>query len=195
MMPIVVVKCPHDGAMCHHICPVTMGLNDDGSVICYRQKEGMSLTQGIDDTKIAPRIRSLCPIDNGPCPYHCTDNVPLGPMEKICRLAIEALAPRKASSDLSPDAPTVENERGGRQSHVAARLDLLDGPTILRLGVILGQGAKKYGDNNWRNIDCEDHVNHALIHLMGYLTGDRQDDHLGHALCRLMFACATEDQK
>jgi hypothetical protein len=94
--------------------------------------------------------------------------------------------------DLSPDAPVVENERGGKQSRLVARLDLVDAQTMLRLGRILGEGALKYGPNNWRKIESPDHVNHALVHVYAALAGDTQDDHLGHALCRLMMACATE---
>jgi hypothetical protein len=53
---------------------------------------------------------------------------------------------------------------------------------------VLHLGAVKYGENNWRGIPVSDHLNHALIHIYAYLSGDTQDNHLGHAACRMMMA-------
>lgn len=63
---------------------------------------------------------------------------------------------------------------------------------LLKLGEVLKEGAKKYAPNNWRLIPQEQHINHSLIHYVAYLLGDKQDDHLGHCITRLMFAYATE---
>lgn len=90
--------------------------------------------------------------------------------------------------DLSPDAPISTNEQGGSQSQLNVRFDLIDAKAMFRLAAILDYGAKKYTPNNWRLIPIDDHLNHALTHIFGYLAGDTQDDHLGHAFCRLMFA-------
>lgn len=86
------------------------------------------------------------------------------------------------------DAPTVTNAAGAKQSHVPYRLDLLPPLATLDLGAILARGAAKYGVDNWRGIPIRDHVNHALVHLYAYLSGDTQDNHLGHALCRAAMA-------
>jgi hypothetical protein len=32
------------------------------------------------------------------------------------------------------------------------------------------------------------------MHILAYLAGDKQDDHLGHAFCRMMFALGVELQ-
>jgi 5'-nucleotidase len=53
-------------------------------------------------------------------------------------------------------------------------------------------GKQSYGEWNWRRIPTSDHLNHALTHIFAYLAGDKQDDHIGHALCRLMFAQSME---
>ncbi len=95
-------------------------------------------------------------------------------------------------SGLSTDVPSTTNKDGGTQSDIPFRCDLFDGPAMLRLAAILKQGANKYGVDNWRKIGCSDHINHAIAHLLGHIAGDSQDDHLGHAFCRLMFACATQ---
>ena len=63
---------------------------------------------------------------------------------------------------------------------------------LTRIAKVLQYGADRYEPNNWRLIPQEEHINHALIHIIAHLAGDRQDDHLDHALCRLMMAYATE---
>lgn len=63
---------------------------------------------------------------------------------------------------------------------------------IILIAKVLQYGASRYKANNWRLIPQEEHINHALIHIIAHLAGDRQDDHLDHALCRLMMAYATE---
>lgn len=91
-----------------------------------------------------------------------------------------------------PDAPTTTNERGGKQSHVPVRFDLIDGKAMFAMAAVLHDGAEKYSPGNWRLIPTRDHLNHALMHIYAYLSGDRTDDHLSHALCRITFANATE---
>lgn len=95
---------------------------------------------------------------------------------------------------VGPDAPTVVNEAGGKQSHVPYRADLLPPAALLSIAAVLHEGASKYGPNNWRSIPRADHLNHALVHVLAYLSGDRQDDHLLHAGCRLLFAMETIDE-
>lgn len=86
------------------------------------------------------------------------------------------------------DAPTVVNERGGGQSDIKTRFDLIDSKAIFAMARVLDEGAKKYGENNWRKIDVKDHLNHLIMHVYAYLDGDRSDDHLAHIMCRAMFA-------
>ena len=94
-----------------------------------------------------------------------------------------------------PDDPIVTNEAGGQQSATGFRLDLVDPRAMLRLGAVLQEGVDKgYERNNWMQIGAMDHVNHALGHLMMWLDGDRQEDHLGHSFCRLMFATRMEEE-
>lgn len=101
-------------------------------------------------------------------------------------------------SAMGPGAPTVKNERGGSQAHLPFRADLLDGVALLRLAGILKKGADKYGVDNWRRITANEHLNHAMCHVLAHLAdrgtkGTRgTDDHLGHAFCRLMMAVAQD---
>lgn len=93
--------------------------------------------------------------------------------------------------DLSRDAPTVEHPSGGKQSDTGCRLDLVDAEAMLQLGAVLDAGEKKYGKDNWRLLQTEQHLNAALVHIYAHLSGNREDDHLGHALCRTMMALAV----
>lgn len=88
----------------------------------------------------------------------------------------------------SPDAPTITNEKGGSQSYVPVRFDLIDGQALFAMAGVLHVGAEKYGENNWRKIPIEDHLNHLIMHAYAYLSGDRTDEHLSHIMCRAMFA-------
>lgn len=89
------------------------------------------------------------------------------------------------------DRPITTNEKGGGQSHVPVRFDLVDGKAMFKMCAVLHEGAEKYGDNNWRLIDIGDHLNHLIMHAYAYLAGDRSDEHLSHIMCRAMFAQAV----
>lgn len=93
---------------------------------------------------------------------------------------------------LGPDAPTTVNAQGGKQSLVPYRFDLLDPAAMFAMAHVMHTGAAKYGDDNWRRITVQEHINHAISHLYAHLAGDTSDDHLTHALCRAMMAKAVE---
>lgn len=67
-----------------------------------------------------------------------------------------------------------------------------DTEIMFTIGEVLQEGAGRYAPNNWRLIPEEEHINHALIHILAHIAGDTQDNHIGHAMCRLMMAYATE---
>lgn len=95
----------------------------------------------------------------------------------------------KQASD--PESETITNETGAKQSKIDTRFDLIDGPALFEMATVLHTGAVKYGDNNWRGIDVESHLNHLIMHAYAYLSGNRDDDHLSHVMCRAMFAQAV----
>lgn len=83
---------------------------------------------------------------------------------------------------------TVVNEQGGKQSHLDARFDCIP-PVVLRLlAQCLGFGARKYGDENWKNIPQRDNLNHAMNHINEWNRGNRDEPHLVNAMARLTFA-------
>lgn len=112
-------------------------------------------------------------------------------MEESCRRS----EPMKSLADIvSPDAPTTTNEKGGAQSDIPVRFDLIDAKALFEMAKVLDRGARKYGADNWRLIEIKDHLNHALMHIYAWLAGDRTDDHLSHALCRITFALGVSLQ-
>jgi hypothetical protein len=98
------------------------------------------------------------------------------------------------ASAASPDTPTVTNESGGSQSDIPVRFDLIDARALFEMAKVLHDGAAKYGEDNWRLIPINDHLNHLMMHVNAYLAGDRSDDHLSHALCRATFALGVRLQ-
>lgn len=66
---------------------------------------------------------------------------------------------------------------------------------LFDIAKVLKEGADKYEPNNWRLIPAESHLSHAIAHLLAYANGDEQDNHLSHAMCRLMMAYATKESE
>lgn len=93
---------------------------------------------------------------------------------------------------VSPDSEIEVTETGGRQSRIEADFTQLDPRVMFDAASIMYHGAKKYGKNNWKQIPIESHINHALMHFFAWLAGDRQDNHLGHAVIRAMMAKTLE---
>ena len=95
----------------------------------------------------------------------------------------------------------MNNEAGGRQSKATYRLDLIPPVVLLAVGRVLAEEFEEYGPpagggvENWRKIPIPDHLNHAMVHVAAYNAGDRSDDHLTHAICRLIFAAAMDDKR
>lgn len=94
---------------------------------------------------------------------------------------------------VGPDAPTVINAKGAKQSATPYKFTDFDARHVLRVAVVSAGGYKKYGPRNYLGIPTLDHIDHALAHINAFLAGDPQEDHLAHAICRLYFAMATSE--
>jgi len=93
------------------------------------------------------------------------------------------------------------NSAGGKQSKLETRCDLLPASAVKEVARILKVGAERYAPDNWRLIDCNSHLNHALEHIFNFLDKegeyqkttavfreyDRREE-LSHAACRLLMA-------
>ena len=93
---------------------------------------------------------------------------------------------------VQPDVPTIINPRGGRQSCTPYAFHFLPPNALFAAAEVAKYGAEKYSetlaDRNYKKITVEEHINHAIQHLIAYLAGDETDDHLSHAILRTMFA-------
>lgn len=79
---------------------------------------------------------------------------------------------------------TVEYETGAVRSSDAEefRYDLISPVGLKAVARACAEGASKYSDFNWeQGMPVSDLLNHAIRHLYEYLSGDRAEDHLGHA--------------
>lgn len=120
------------------------------------------------------------------------DGVPEGYKVEYCQThQREAQKFNDIFDSVGPDAPTVTEANGAKQSMAAGAFTSVDPLVMFRIAQIQQLGDEKYGVDNWRRLPERDHINHALAHLYAYLAGDTADDHLGHAVVRAMFALAV----
>jgi len=85
---------------------------------------------------------------------------------------------------------------GAVRSYIRERYDLLPCAGVQRAALAMGEGAEKYGEHNWeKGFPMGDILNHALAHIYKHLSGDRTEDHLGHAAANLLMACSTEENR
>lgn len=66
------------------------------------------------------------------------------------------------------------------------RYDLLDMPLLKRWAELMGRGAKKYGENNWKKAATEEELRRfkasALRHMIQWFNDDSDEDHAA-AVC------------
>jgi hypothetical protein len=96
------------------------------------------------------------------------------------------------------DAPITVNATGGKQSATHYFFRGLPPLALVAVAKIMEEAAAKYEapdnvyadptDRNWHKIEDWEHIEHAFMHLVADLAGDTQDEHLEHALTRLMMA-------
>lgn len=69
------------------------------------------------------------------------------------------------------------------------RFDLISPIAMKELAKTCDEGARKYGDFNWeKGIPANNLISHAIGHLYEFLSGDRSEPHLGHAMWNVMAA-------
>lgn len=113
--------------------------------------------------------------------------------------AIYAALRRDAPSvtDAVADNPdTVKFSTGAVRSSdaEATRYDLVTPIGLRRVAEAYAEGARKYSAHNCeKGMPIHDLLNHAIRHAYLYLSGDRSEDHLGHAAWGFMMACHSEE--
>ncbi len=85
-------------------------------------------------------------------------------------------------------------DSGAKRQELEPRFDLISPNALRRLAMTTAEGAKKYGEHNWRNgIPSSNLLNHAINHIYEYIAGDRSEDHLAHGLWELMAAIENNE--
>ena len=76
------------------------------------------------------------------------------------------------------------------------RMDLLPACAIIRLAKHFENGAKKYEERNWeKGIPTHSFIDSAIRHLMKYLDGATDEDHLCAAAWNCMCCMCTEEKR
>lgn len=89
------------------------------------------------------------------------------------------------------DSGAVRDMQAGK-----GRCDLLPAVAILRLARHFEAGSEKYGDRNWeKGIPIHSYIDSAIRHLMKYLDGQDDEDHLIAAAWNCMCAAWTEEKR
>lgn len=104
----------------------------------------------------------------------------------------------KTMDNMDANQEIKANEAGGKQHFRPYRCQAIMPKAIMEIGKVRWEGYNIHGysDENYKLIDKEEHIGRALSHIFSYLAGDRSNDHLSHASCRLLMALEMElDEK
>ncbi len=67
-------------------------------------------------------------------------------------------------------------------------------PALARVARVLRANDGRHG-RSWRHQSITEHLEHAVARLAAWRAGDQNEDHLGHALCRLAFAATLDEEQ
>ncbi len=128
-------------------------------------------------------------------------------ISKKANSIIEFLAPKyylndeegieKVIREIEDDRYTTTFQSGAKRDvkEGKGRCDLLPASALLRLARHFESGASKYGDRNWeKGIPIRSFVDSGMRHLLKYMDGRNDEDHLCAATWNLLCAMWTEEK-
>jgi len=74
--------------------------------------------------------------------------------------------------------------------HLLPLRGLAKAAAVMRAGERAGRSASE-----WRSVPVEEHINHAISHLIAYLAGRMDDHHLANAVCRVLMAADLDTRE
>lgn len=65
---------------------------------------------------------------------------------------------------------------------------------LAKVAAVMRKGERK-GRSGWGKVPVEEHINHAICHLLAYLAGRRDKPHLANAGCRVLMAADLDSKE
>ncbi len=136
------------------------------------------------------------------CSDKCTNSLSPGPDVTITNEVVDARAhdgegfPLNGEEFLRTNVKVKPSDTQATRHACGVRFDLIPGDALAEVARTLANGAKKYGDNNWkesRMVGENGPINHALKHIHYYNAGIEDDEspdlniHLANAITNLLF--------
>lgn len=129
-----------------------------------------------------------------PCSYgyeelkSCTDY----DKPEFCRKCWDREMPE--SNGLSANEPVTQNENGGKQHKREYSSEMLPPKALLAVSHVRWEAANIHGydEYNYKKISAKEHVGRAITHLLAWLAGNEENEHLAHSATRVLFALEME---
>ena len=136
-----------------------------------------------------------CPLWNGSPDVDCYEGITAEAVDRNYALIFPT--PAIADSGDRTEFPSgAVRDMHTANGELKGRFDLLPMCVLMRLARHYENGSKKYGDRNWeKGIPCHSFADSAMRHLVKYLDGYRDEDHLIAAIWNLCGLAWTEEKK
>ena len=111
---------------------------------------------------------------------------------KFSRISVPGAATRNAAASTFISGPTPKKSLRPLANPVPEDFSLVPWVAVRAVAVTMTDALNDHDEDGWRKIPRREHIARALRHLTLHLIGDKSEDHLPHAACRVLFALECE---